>query len=136
MKELDKILIDTSIWIEYFRKKEPYYKTLSKWIDEDKICCIGIILAELLQDAKHKKEMDVLKDFLYIFDFLEESKFLWEKAGELSFNLSKKGYKIGLSDCYIAVSANKNNIGILTLDNHFKIIKGAVILKLIRFANL
>lgn len=128
---MDKILIDTSIWIEYFRKKEPYCKTLNEWIDEDKICCTGIILAELLQGAKHKKELDVLKDFLYIFDFIEESKFLWEKAGELSFDLSKKGYRIGLSDCYIAVSANKNNIGILTLDNHFKIIKEAININLI-----
>ena len=37
----------------------------------------GIVLAELLQAAKSQKELDVLKEFLCVFDFLPESTEMW-----------------------------------------------------------
>jgi len=120
---LDRILVDTSVWIEFFRKKDPFYYRVLKLLDEDRICCIGIILAELIQGAKSKEEIQALKDFSYVFPFLEESRKLWEKAGELSFELMSVGKQIGLADCYISVAANNENIGILTRDNHFMTIK-------------
>jgi predicted nucleic acid-binding protein len=120
---LDKILVDTSVWIEYFRKKDPLYSTVNKLIDEDGICCIGLVLAELIQGARSKKEIKVLKDFTYVFTFLDESGKLWEKAGELSFELKNAGQKIGLADCYIAVAASQSGAAILTLDNHFNLIQ-------------
>ena len=123
MNDLDKILVDTSVWIEFFRKKEPFYTQVTQFIDDDKICCIGIILAELIQGAKTLKEIETLKDFIYVFLFLDEPAELWGKAGELSFTLRKAGTQIGLADCYIAAIAHQNKVGILTLDNHFSIIK-------------
>jgi predicted nucleic acid-binding protein len=60
---------------------------------------------------------------LQVFDFLEESSRLWEKAGELSFSLKREGKSIGLSDCDIAVAAYSSDTPILTLDEHFSIIK-------------
>ena len=76
-KDSDKILVDTSAWIEFFRKKDPYYKVILELIDNGKVCCLGIVLAELLQGAKSQKELDVLKEFLYVFDFLPESTEMW-----------------------------------------------------------
>ncbi|MBI3399531.1 MAG: PIN domain-containing protein [Deltaproteobacteria bacterium] len=131
MKGSDKILVDTSVWIEFFRKKEPYYKIVGNWIDEDRICCIGLVLAELLQGVKTEKELSVIKDFLYVFEYLNESKELWEKAGELSFHLSKKGIRAGLSDCYIAAASRENEVGIITLDKHFGLIQKVIEIKLI-----
>ena len=120
---MDKVLVDTSVWINFFRKKEPFYSNVLKLIDEDKICCTGIILAELIQGTKSRKEIGTLKDFLSVFYFFRESTELWGKAGELSFSLRKAGKQIGLSDCYIVIAANRENVGILTLDNHFTTIK-------------
>lgn len=91
MKDSDKILVDTSACIEFFRKKAPYYETALELIDSSRICCTGIVLAELIQGAKSQKELDVLKEFLHVFDFLPDSTELWEKAGELSFLLRLKG---------------------------------------------
>jgi predicted nucleic acid-binding protein len=115
MKGLDKILVDTSAWIEFFRKREPHYSHVLKLIDDDKICCTGIILAELIQGARTLEEVETLKDFVHVFSFLNESALLWERAGELSFQLRKAGKQTGLADCYIAVVAHHNNTGILTL---------------------
>jgi predicted nucleic acid-binding protein len=120
---LDKILVDTSVLIEYFRKKDPLYSTVNKLIDEDRICCTGLVLAELIQGARSRDEIKALKDFTYVFSFLEESANLWEKAGELSFELKKAGQQIGLADCYIAAAASKSGVAILTLDDHFTLIQ-------------
>ncbi len=128
---MDRVLIDTSAWIEFFRKKEPYYGIILELTDNDKACCIGIILAELLQGSKSEKELDTIKEFLHVFDFLPESIKLWEKAGELSYNLQRKGQSVGLSDCYIAVVAKSNNVKLLTLDRHFSVLEKASGLRLL-----
>ena len=130
MKDLDNILVDTSAWIEFFRKKDPYYKVILELIDNGRICCVGIVLAELLQGAKSQKEFEVLKEFLYVFDFLPESTEMWKKAGELSYLLRQKGKAIGLSDCYISVITISNNVQLLTLDRHFETIGKEVELNL------
>lgn len=133
---LDKVLVDTSAWIEFFRKREPYYSTILEFIDNDRVCCIGIVLAELLQGAKSEKELKVLKEFLYVFEFIPETSLFWEKAGELSYMLQRRGKSIGLSDCYIAVTTKINNTKLLTLDKHFKTIKNETGLNLYEISKL
>lgn len=123
---MDKVVVDTSVWIEFFRKKEPYYNIVLDLIDNERVACIGIVLAELLQGAKSVKELNTIKEFLYVFDFLPESERLWEQAGELSFNLQRKGKSAGLSDCYIAVVTRAYNTKLLTTDKHFDVIKKEV----------
>ena len=130
MKDSDNILVDTSAWIEFFRKKAPYYEAILELIDNGIICCVGIVLAELLQGAKCQREFEVLKEFLYVFDFLPESTEMWKKAGEVSYLLRHKGKAIGLSDCYISVITISNNVQLLTLDRHFETIGKEVELNL------
>ena len=120
---MDKVLIDTSAWIEFFRKKDPYYSIVMELLDNDKICCIGIILAELLQGAKSEKELNTLKDFLHVFEFLPDSVKAWQNAGELSYAMQRKGKAIGLSDCYISILAKSGEVRVLTLDRHFSMLK-------------
>jgi predicted nucleic acid-binding protein len=122
---LDKVLVDTSAWIEFFRKKEPLHSVISGLMDDKRICCAGIILAELIQGAEGEKELKVLKDFRHVFEFLDDSVDLWQAAGELSNTLQRKGKSVGLSDCYLAVSAKAHKVKILTLDKHFDVIKGS-----------
>ncbi|MGQ3684143.1 MAG: type II toxin-antitoxin system VapC family toxin [Candidatus Loosdrechtia sp.] len=133
MKDSDKVLVDTSAWIEFFRKKTPYHKTIAELIDGSRICCTGIVLAELIQGAKSQKEVGVLKEFLYVFDFLPDTTELWEKAGELSSLLRRKGKSAGLSDCYISVMAYTHNARLLTLDKHFESIRKEMKINLYSF---
>ena len=83
------VLVDTSVWIEFFRKHEPYYGMVSRLIDDERVCCCGIILAELMQGAKSDKELTVLEDFPRVFPFIPESSQLWAEAGKLSFRLRR-----------------------------------------------
>lgn len=129
---MDKVLVDTSVWIEFFRKKDPYYGIVLELMDDDRICCIGLIFAELMQGAKSEKELNTIKEFLHVFDFLPESIDIWEDAGELSFVLQRKGVTVGLSDCYISVITKSANTTLLTLDKHFSAIQKETVLNLYR----
>ena len=123
---LDKYLVDTSVWIEFFRKKEPWFGLVSGWLDEDSICCCGLIYAELLQGAKSEKEMKIIKEFKYVLEFLKDSAELWEKAGLLSYSLRKKGRTIGLADSYLAILASEFQIVMVSKDRHFNILRSEV----------
>ncbi len=117
------MLVDTSVWIDFFRKKEPFYSSVLGLIDSDRIVCVDMVFAELLQGARSKKEFNTIKEFLYIFDFLAESEKVWELAGTTSFKLQRKGKSVGLSDCYIAAFAKVHNVKLFTKDRHFAIIQ-------------
>lgn len=77
-----------------------------------------------MQGAKSEKELEVLRDFRHVFEFLPESVDQWQAAGELSNTLARKGKTVGLSDCYLAVSAKVSGAKLLTLDKHFEQLKG------------
>jgi predicted nucleic acid-binding protein len=116
---LGRVLVDTSVWIEFFRKREPYLSCVARLIDEERICCTGIVMAELMQGAKSDKELTVLLDFPDVFTFIPEDVQLWSSAGRLAFQLRRKGVTIGLSDCFIAVAAASARVQVATLDSHF-----------------
>lgn len=122
-EDLDKVLIDTSVWIEFFRKQEPYFSAVQDLIEEDRVCCVGLIYAELLQGAKSENEINTLREFIHVFDFIPELPAIWEKAGLMLRTLKKKGKSIGLADCFIASCAVSCRAEVLTLDRHFDVIK-------------
>jgi predicted nucleic acid-binding protein len=131
MTALDKVLIDTSAWIEFFRQIEPYHSMVLQLMSEERICTMGIIVAELMQGAKSEKELAVLRDFVYVFPFLRDSQDNWQAAGELSFRLRHNGKAIGLADCYIAIVAKAEGATILSLDHHFQMMKDEAGIKLL-----
>lgn len=119
---LARVLVDTSVWIEFFRKHEPYHSIVTRLIDDEQVYSCGIILAELMQGAKSDKELAVLDDFPRVFPFIAETPQLWAAAGKLAFQLRRKGVTIGLSDCYIAVAAASVRAQVATLDGHFQLL--------------
>lgn len=114
-----RVLVDTSVWIEFFRKNEPYHGVVNQLMDDEQVVCCGVILAELMQGAKSDKELAVLEDFLQVFTFIPDSSDLWAAAGKLSYKLRRKGTTVGLSDCFIAVAAASAKVQVATLDTHF-----------------
>jgi predicted nucleic acid-binding protein len=119
---LARVLIDTSVWIEFFRGREPYRGIVTKLIDDEQAVCCGIILAELMQGAKSDKELAILDDFIKVFTFIPETPELWASAGKLSGKLRRKGITVGLSDCFIATAAASIKVQVATLDSHFELL--------------
>ena len=80
----DNVLVDSSIWIEFFRGNEPVRSTVNELIDKRLIYCTGLIVGELIQGAKSKKEIDILNEFVLVFEFFPENLENWIQAGYLS----------------------------------------------------
>lgn len=59
-----KILIDTSIWIEYFRNNENYVPFIDDNLNLEKIIITGLIISELLHGVKSSKELECLPALL------------------------------------------------------------------------
>jgi len=119
-----KILIDTSIWIDYFKGKDPNFHTkVDKVLTHCRICIPKVVLAELFQGARAEKEITLIVDVMDAFHIIDQKEDTWLKAGRLSFLMKRKGFMVHIVDCYIAVMANENGCVIFSLDEHFKIIK-------------
>lgn len=128
----EKVLVDTSVWVSYFRGGSPAItEKVDGLLAGADVCVPKIVLAELVQGAKSEREISTIEDFLDAFTILDQGPETWLKAGRLSRELKKRGKTIPLLDCYIALIAQENACAILTQDEHFKEIQKVTSLALI-----
>ncbi len=70
----ERILIDTSVWIDYFQNRSS---TLSEKVDSilsaDGVYIPKIVIAELIQGAGSQKEISVILDFLDAFHIIDQN---------------------------------------------------------------
>ncbi len=120
MSALDKpVLVDTSVWIAYFRKEAAAFAGINQLADAGRVCLLGLILAELYQGCKSEKELSVVHDLAEVFPRLDEPEGMWEEAGRLAYNWRKQEHTPGLADCYIAIAAKRAGALIYSYDKHF-----------------
>ncbi len=124
-----KVIIDTSIWIEYFRGNSQNEGFIEKGLSEGSIYITGSIVSELLQGVKTQKEYDILSKCIEAIPFINCEYKDWITAGSISLNLRKKGITVPLTDIVIASVAMRINAKIYTLDKHFERIDGIDLLK-------
>jgi predicted nucleic acid-binding protein len=65
---LNKILIETSTWIEYFRGNKKYL-FIDLLLDQNRVCTNDVILSELLPSITHKKELELAELLTAIYTF-------------------------------------------------------------------
>ena len=122
------VLVDTSIWIEYFRTGNNSEK-LDFLIDENLIVINDLILAELVPPLRVRNQRKIIK-LLYNINMLELS-INWNQIIEFQFKCLKNGLNgIGIPDLIIAQNAKQNHSAIYSLDNHFKLMKDVLKLQL------
>jgi len=115
------VIIDTSVWIEFFNRLDsPEGHTVETLIDAQAAVIVGPVLFELLQGAKTLKECELLKEVLQALPHIVTGHSLWEAAGTLSFDLRRKGITIPMTDCLIAATARHHCCRVFTLDHHFQ----------------
>ncbi|MDP1809129.1 MAG: PIN domain-containing protein [Actinomycetota bacterium] len=120
------ILIDTSVWIEYFRKKNPVFNQINELAENQQLASLKLIMAELIQGARSQSEVEVINDLAEVATILSEPPDAWRKAGTLSFDLRRDGKTVGLADCYIAVVAQAYGSPLYSFDKHFEIISESI----------
>lgn len=118
-----KYLVDTSIWVEFFRdNKSAIRKRVFDLLDANRIVINGVVISELLMGARGKKETDFVKERLSRLDYLEADKNFFILCGDIGNKIRKSGIKMPLSDILITAHAKANNLIIFTMDKHFKTI--------------
>jgi hypothetical protein len=121
-RENKLFLIDTSAWILGLkRNSSPQIKNiLTEILDKDQSATTGIIILELLQGTKTKKEYEEIFSDLSALHYFEVNKEIWGKASLLGFELRRKGETIPSTDLLIASIALHYNLILLHADNHFE----------------
>jgi predicted nucleic acid-binding protein len=120
------VLVDTSIWIEYFRNGNNFEK-LDFLIDENQVVTNDLILAELTPFLKIRKQRKLIA-LLHQINKLPMV-VNWEQLIDYQYKCLKQGINgIGIPDLLITQNANQNHCRIYSLDNHFKLM--AVVLNI------
>ena len=122
------VLVDTSIWVEYFRSGNNSEK-LDFLIDENLIVINDLILAELVPSLKVRNQGKIV-NLLYNINNLKLS-INWSQIVTFQFKCLKNGLNgIGIPDLIVAQNAKQNQCEIYTLDSHFKLMKDILRLQL------
>jgi len=119
-----KVLVDTSIWIDYFRSGQNS-PDMDFLIDENLIVTNDIILAELIPHLKIKKHMKLISLLLEINRV--PLKISWEEIIDVQIKCLKSGVNgISIPDLIIAQNAKENSCKIYSLDKHFRLLNPAM----------
>ena len=128
----ERILVDTSVWIRYFKDKSASFSArVDDILSKQEVCVPKIVIAELIQGSRSEREVSIIEDFVNAFNIIDQKEDTWIKAGKLSFTLKRKGRTVNLTDCYIAVTAQEHACQIFSLDEHFKDIQKALNIRLL-----
>mgnify|MGYP001115685578 CR=1 FL=1 len=114
-----KIIVDTSVWIEYLKNKLSLAEKMDRQLLAGDIFTVGPVIAELLQGAKTDKDYRMLKNSIDGLPFIETSFENWAWAGDISYKLRRRGIIIPITDCIVAAVAIHNNASVMTYDQHF-----------------
>ena len=121
-------LVDSSIWIDYFRDGKNSDK-LEYLIDENIVVINDLILAELVPFLKIKNQRKIINllNSIHKLDLQID----WNQIIDYQHRCLKNGIGgIGIPDLVIAQNAIQNKCKIYSLDNHFKLMKKIILLKL------
>jgi predicted nucleic acid-binding protein len=111
-----KVIVDTCIWIDYFKGVPKIKEDVATLISEHSLCLCGIVIYELLQGIKDAKEKEMVKSDLDAFPYLAMNRSTWERVANL---LRHEGIAIPSSDLILASLATENRCKVFTQDTHF-----------------
>ena len=111
------VLVDSSVWIEYFKGNKSVIK-LNELIDSNNLCINELILAELIPSIVQKKE-EKIKELLLAITKININ-INWNQIILMQIRNLRSGInKVGISDLIITQNAVDNELELYTLDKHF-----------------
>ena len=113
------VLIDTSVWVAYFRGDEGW-ETLEELIDEGMPVTNELVLAELVPVLLVKKQAEVialLREIPRISLRIE-----WDGIIKMHVKCLQNGINgVGIPDLIIAQNSIQNGMRLFSLDKHFQL---------------
>ena len=109
------IIVDTSIWIDFFKKKLDEFDILINLNETSQIIMLDVVAAELLQGAKSKREVKIIKGYWDNLTKYTEIDLIVQ-AGEYSYKNKLIDKGIGLIDSIIITATINSNSKLWTRD--------------------
>ncbi len=103
---MSRILIDSSVWIDYYRPGAAALKSkVQEELKRGSVATIGVIAVEVLQGAPNASILASLQEDFLGFRWLELTHDVWLEAARLGSNLRQAGLSLPATDVIIAASA-------------------------------
>lgn len=120
-----RVLIDTSVWIDFFRGAASRENALLKdcLSRRDHIFTAGVIVQEILQGIRDDSQHRSVREYLLLFPKIDSEFSDYVDAADVYRNLRKKGLTIDSPvDCLIAFLAMRHRLFLLHRDRDFSVI--------------
>jgi predicted nucleic acid-binding protein len=129
------ILVDTSVWIDFFRgRNTPYRSMLHELIaDDEDLSITGIILTEILQGIRDDKVNRETREYLLDYPLFDPSgAATYIEAANIYRHCLRKGKTVRKTiDCLIAAVAIENDLTLFHNDSDFDDIAQCTALRVI-----
>ena len=114
-------LVDSSAWIEYYRKggRETYKEWVTRAIEQDEAAVNPIIVTEILAFVHTEREFDTVQSDFSSLHWLPLDESEAEIASRLGFRLRRQGVTIPAADLLIFASAVTSRSALIHHDAHF-----------------
>jgi predicted nucleic acid-binding protein len=120
-----KVLVDTSVWIDYFRgTATDKVAQLDELIRQrEDICCCGFVLTEVLQGIRDDHAFATTRELFDGLLYLEADRATFEQGAGIYRALRRKGATIRSPiDCLIAATVRQHGVHLLENDRDFQAI--------------
>ena len=125
MTSASLVLADTSVWVDYFRRRaSPSKPAMNVLLRTNRVAMAGPVLAEILTGARDPEHERFLKSHLDALPWLDAPRSVWELAGGLGAKLRRQGVTLPASDLQIAAIASFHRVAVYTIDEHFRRVPG------------
>jgi len=116
----DKVLIDTSVWVDFFRKKESLVSVkVRECLKLNQVCYAGPILVELYQGAKTHREIEILDELFDTISYIDITRDHYHHAGMINQKAAREGKVFSTIDVILAALAHDGGFSLFSLDRHF-----------------
>jgi predicted nucleic acid-binding protein len=133
-----RILVDSSVWIDFFRAhKAPHTERLKALLHNgEDICICGHILAEVLRGTRHDQQYLKVERYFEVLDFLTMNKKTFKVSADMFRHLRSNGITLkNTVDTFIASVALRHDVYLLHNDRDFDLIATEFPLKVVPVNN-
>ncbi len=118
---LSQILVDSSIWVEFFRRPEaPVSLELDGLLAHRLVCTTGVVKAEVIPGARTSKDFRRLRRLFDALPLAPEREGFWSHLTRFQYRLRSKGVLgIGIPDLIVATVAIQNRKMVFSIDEDF-----------------
>ena len=121
------VLVDSSYYIDRLRQRKPLMRELQAIASNRSLATCGAIRCEVGRGIREPAARKLLHQVWSTMLHVPTDNRLWESTEELLWQLDRQGKVVPAVDALIAESAKRVGAVILTLDPHFQMIPGIIV---------